>query len=96
MEVGKKSDIKKEKIQLDTSKLEGRSNVVTTRLDDKDMGLVDILVEVEVFKSRSEAAAYFIKEGIRVKKDFILKFKPMVAQIRKIKKQAKMMLKEIK
>ena len=91
---GKKGDIKKGKIQLDTSKLESRSNVVTTRIDDEDMDLVDILVEVDVFKSRSEAAAYFITEGIKAKKDFILKFRPMVSQIRKIKKQAKMMLKE--
>ena len=51
----------------------GRSNVVMTRLNDKDLEQIDALVEVEVFKSRSEAAAFFIKEGMQTRNDLFRK-----------------------
>jgi Arc/MetJ-type ribon-helix-helix transcriptional regulator len=70
-------------------KLEGRSNVVMTRLNDKDVKQIDALVEVEAFKSRSEAAAFFIKEGIQARKDLFQKVMPTVKKIRELKEQAK-------
>lgn len=70
-------------------KLEGRSNVVMTRLNDEDITQIDALVEVEVFKSRSEAAAFFIKEGIQARKDLFEKVMPTVEKIRELKEQAK-------
>lgn len=70
-------------------KLEGRSNVVMTRLNDDDLKRIDALVEVEVFKSRSEAAAFFIKEGIQARKDLFRKVMPTVDKIRELKEQAK-------
>jgi hypothetical protein len=69
--------------------LEGRGNVVMTRLNDDDLKLIDALVEVEVFKSRSEAAAFFIKEGIQARKDLFQKVMPTVEKIRDLKEQAK-------
>mgnify|MGYP006267402809 CR=1 FL=1 len=50
-----------------------RGNVVMTRLDDADLKQIDALVEVEAFKSRSEAAAFFIKQGIQARKDLFEK-----------------------
>jgi Arc/MetJ-type ribon-helix-helix transcriptional regulator len=70
-------------------KLEGRSNVVMTRLNDEDLKQIDALVEVEAFKSRSEAAAFFIKEGIHARKDLFQKVMPTVKKIRELKEQAK-------
>jgi len=70
-------------------KLEGRGNVVMTRLNDADLKRIDALVEVEVFKSRSEAAAFFIKEGIQARKDLFQKVMPTVDKIRELKEQAK-------
>lgn len=70
-------------------KLEGRSNVVMTRLNDEDLTQIDALVEVDVFKSRSEAAAFFIKEGIHARKDLFEKVMPSVEKIRELKEQAK-------
>jgi len=70
-------------------KLEGRGNVVMTRLNDDDLKQIDALVEVEVFKSRSEAAAFFIKEGIQFRKDLFQKVMPTVGKIRELKEQAK-------
>jgi len=70
-------------------KLEGRSNVVMTRLNNDDLKQIDALVEVEAFKSRSEAAAFFIKEGIEAQKDLFEKVMPTVDKIRELKEQAK-------
>jgi len=69
--------------------LEGRGNVVMTRLNDDDLKQIDALVEVEVFKSRSEATAFFIKEGIQARKDLFQKVMPTVDKIRDLKEQAK-------
>ena len=70
-------------------KLEGRGNVVMTRLNDDDLMKIDSLVEVDVFRSRSEAAAFFIKEGIQARKDLFEKVMPTVDKIRQLKEQAK-------
>lgn len=69
--------------------LEGRDNVVMTRLNDDDLKQIDALVEVEAFKSRSEAVAFFIKEGIQARKDLFQKVMPTVDKIRELKAQAK-------
>ncbi len=60
-----------------------------TRLNDDDLKQIDALVEVEVFKSRSEAAAFFIKEGIQARKDLFQKVMSTVDKIRELKEQAK-------
>ena len=65
-----------------------RGNVVMTRLDDSDLKQIDALVEVEAFKSRSEAAAFFIKQGIQARKDLFEKVMPTVEKIRELKEQA--------
>jgi Arc/MetJ-type ribon-helix-helix transcriptional regulator len=66
-----------------------RGNVVMTRLDDADLKQIDALVEVEAFKSRSEAAAFFIRQGIQARNDLFEKIMPTVEKIRELKEQAK-------
>jgi Arc/MetJ-type ribon-helix-helix transcriptional regulator len=85
----------KERVLLEIGeKLEDRCNVVMTRLSDEDLTQIDALVEVEAFKSRSEAAAFFIKEGILARKDLFEKVMPTVGKIRELKEQAKRSLVE--
>jgi Arc/MetJ-type ribon-helix-helix transcriptional regulator len=60
-----------------------------TRLDDADLKQIDALVEVEAFKSRSEAAAFFIRQGMEARKDLFEKVMPTVDKIRELKEQAK-------
>jgi Arc/MetJ-type ribon-helix-helix transcriptional regulator len=80
----------KEKVLMRLGKeLGDRSNVVMTRLNDDDLKQIDALVEVEAFKSRSEAAAFFIKEGMQARKDLFQKVMPTAEKIRELKKQAK-------
>jgi len=66
-----------------------RGNVVMTRLDDSDLKQIDALVEVEAFRSRSEAAAFFIRQGIQARKDLFEKVMPTVEKIRELKEQAR-------
>jgi Arc/MetJ-type ribon-helix-helix transcriptional regulator len=80
----------REKVLMRLGKeLGDRSNVVMTRLNDDDLKQIDALVEVEAFKSRSEAAAFFIKEGMQARKDLFQKVMPTAEKIRELKKQAK-------
>jgi len=65
-----------------------RGNVVMTRLDDGDLKQIDALVGIEAFRSRSEAAAFFIKQGIQARKDLFEKVMPTVEKIRELKEQA--------
>lgn len=85
----------KEKVLMRLGKeLGDRSNVVMTRLNDDDLKQIDALVEVEAFKSRSEAAAFFINEGMKARKDLFQKIMPTVDKIRELKEQAKKSLGE--
>jgi len=80
----------KEKVLIRLGKeLGGRSNVVMTRLNDEDLKKIDALVEVEAFKSRSEAAAFFIKEGVKARQDLFQKIMSTVEKIKELKEQAK-------
>lgn len=45
--------------------LQGRGNVVMVRVNDEALRHLDMLVEAEITKSRSEAAALLINEGIK-------------------------------
>jgi len=47
-----------------------RDNIVMTRLWDSDLRIVDALIALEIFKSRSEAVAFLTHEGIQAKSDF--------------------------
>ena len=69
-----------------------RGNVIMTRLNDVDLEKIDALVEVEVFKSRSEAVAYFIHEGIGARSDLFDRVTPTVEKIRQLKTQARQAL----
>jgi hypothetical protein len=69
--------------------LGGRGNVVMTRLDNADLKRIDALVEIEVFKSRSEAAAFFIRQGMDARRDLFDKVMPTVEKIRDLREQAK-------
>jgi Arc/MetJ-type ribon-helix-helix transcriptional regulator len=87
----------KDEILLKLGKgLGDRGNVVMTRLDDADLKHIDALVEVEAFKSRSEAVAYFIHEGIKARKDLFEKVEPTVDKIRQLKREARENLEKLR
>ena len=54
-------------IEEGISRIGTRGNVITVRVDDKALEAIDALISAGVFKTRSEAAAYLIDEGISAK-----------------------------
>jgi hypothetical protein len=49
--------------------LQDRGNVVMVRVNDEALKHLDMLVEADITKSRSESAAFLITEGIKANRD---------------------------
>ena len=60
-----------------------RDNPVTARLDDEIVKMLDILVKLDIFKSRSEAIAAILEKTLIPQRE---KFKQLEAQITKLEK----------
>ena len=61
--------------------LQGRGNVVMVRVNDEALGYLDMLVEADVVKSRSEAAAWLINEGVQANQNLFQKIGEVTNQI---------------
>ncbi len=61
--------------------LQGRGNVVMVRVNDEALNYLDMLVEAEVVKSRSEAAALLINEGVQANQELFEKIGLVTQQI---------------
>jgi hypothetical protein len=66
-----------------------RDNIVMTRLWDSDLRIVDALIALEIFKSRSEAVAFLTHEGIQAKSELVDTILPAIEQIEEIKRQTR-------
>ncbi|PKO15806.1 MAG: hypothetical protein CVU39_09795 [Chloroflexi bacterium HGW-Chloroflexi-10] len=69
--------------------LQGRGNVVMVRVNDEALGHLDMLVEAEVVKSRSEAAALLINEGIQANREMFEKISAVTQQITALRDKLK-------
>ncbi len=69
--------------------LQGRGNVVMVRVNDETLQNLDMLVDAEITKSRSESAAFLIHEGINSKKELFGKIGEVTDQIAKLRAQLK-------
>jgi hypothetical protein len=65
-----------------------RSNVVASRIGDKELKTVDMLIEAGLFETRSEAVAYMVSEGIKTRKDVVNKVTSALEEIRKLRREA--------
>lgn len=65
--------------------LEDRANVVMVRVNDEALRHLDMLVEAEVTKSRSESAALLINEGIRANQALFEKIGEITRQIAELR-----------
>jgi len=68
------------------------TQVVSVRIRDQDLEIIDQLVNVGIFKSRSEAIAYFARRGIESSKEWIEK---ALEQAKKIKELQESLRREI-
>ncbi len=65
--------------------LQGRSNVVMVRVNDEALGHLDMLVEGEITKSRSESAAFLINEGIAANQELFGKISAITEKIAELR-----------
>lgn len=73
----------------DLPEAKSRDNIVMTRLWDSDLRIVDALIALDIFKSRSEAVAFLTHEGIQVKSELVDTILPAIEQIEEIKRQTR-------
>ncbi len=64
-----------------TSALQDRGNVVMVRVNDDALRHMDMLVDAEITKSRSESAAFLITEGVKANQVLFDKISSITEQI---------------
>lgn len=69
------------------SALQDRANVVMVRVNNDSLAYLDMLVEADVTKSRSESAAFLINEGIKANQALFSKIREITDQIADLKSQ---------
>jgi hypothetical protein len=67
--------------------LQDRANVVMVRVNNESLAYLDMLVEADVTKSRSESAAFLINEGIKVNDALFGRIREITDQIAALKAQ---------
>jgi hypothetical protein len=69
------------------SALQDRANVVMVRVNNDSLAYLDMLVEADVTKSRSESAAFLINEGIKANQALFSRIREITDQISSLKSQ---------
>lgn len=64
-----------------------RTNVVMVRVNDETLRYLDMLVEAEICKSRSESAAFLIAEGIKANTALYERISEVTQQIAELRRQ---------
>jgi hypothetical protein len=82
-------DLKQLFMKGDLPEAKPRDNIVMTRLWDTDLRIVDALIALEIFKSRSEAVAFLTHEGIQAKSELVNTILPAIERIEEIKRQTR-------
>jgi hypothetical protein len=67
--------------------LQDRANVVMVRVNDDSLSYLDMLVDADVTKSRSESAAFLINEGIKANEPLFEKIREITDQISALRAQ---------
>ena len=67
--------------------LKGRGNVVMVRVNDEALQHLDMLVEAEITKSRSESAAFLINQGITANQELFDRIGAIAQQISDLRTQ---------
>jgi len=76
---------------LDTA-LDARGNVIMVRVNDETLQAIDMLVEADVCKSRSEGAAFLINQGIQASHELYDRIGGITEQIAELKARLRQMV----
>lgn len=74
--------------------LQGRGNVVMVRVNDDTLEHLDMLVEAELARSRSEAAALLIGEGVKANQQLFGRIREITDQISVLRDQLRVSVQE--
>ncbi|MHA2061342.1 MAG: ribbon-helix-helix domain-containing protein [Candidatus Sifarchaeia archaeon] len=72
-----------------------RGETIMVRIDEKNRKTLDAWVETGYFKSRSEAAALFISEGLKIRASELEKLNDALKQVKKAKETLRDKAKEV-
>jgi Arc/MetJ-type ribon-helix-helix transcriptional regulator len=71
------------------SALSARDHVVMVRVNDESLKQLDALVQSGIFKSRSEAAAFLISEGIKAQEPLFARIAERIKEIERLRSELK-------
>jgi Arc/MetJ-type ribon-helix-helix transcriptional regulator len=71
------------------SALAAREHVVMVRVNDESLKKIEALAQSGIFKSRSEAAAFLISEGVKSQADLFDRIERKIAEIDRLKSELK-------
>lgn len=71
------------------SALSARDHVVMVRVNDDSLKSLDALVQSGIFKSRSEAAAFLISEGVKAQAALFERISERIAEIERLRSELK-------
>ncbi len=72
-----------------------KGNVVTCRIDDRDLEALDALVEAGIRGTRSDAASWLIHAGIEAHQPLLQRVRATVAEIRQLRNDAQAMAQQL-
>lgn len=72
-----------------------KSNVVTCRIDDRDLDAIDALIEAGIRSNRSDAASWLIHVGLEANRELVEKVYDTVAEIRRLRVMAQALAQEV-
>ncbi|MCD6554235.1 MAG: hypothetical protein J7M16_09530 [Anaerolineae bacterium] len=72
--------------------LSGRANVLMIRVNDETLKYLDMLVEADICKSRSQSAAFLIAEGIKANESLFQQISVVTEQIAALRAQLREMV----
>jgi hypothetical protein len=67
--------------------MQDRANVVMVRVNDEALQNLDMLIEADITKSRSESAAFLISEGVKANQKLFEKISAITEQIAALRAQ---------
>jgi Arc/MetJ-type ribon-helix-helix transcriptional regulator len=76
------------------SALAARDHVVMVRVNDESLRKIEALAESGIFKSRSEAAAFLISEGVKAQSDLFKRIEEKIDQIERLRSELKTIVDE--
>lgn len=76
------------------SALAARDHVVMVRVNDESLRKIEALAESGIFKSRSEAAAFLISEGVKAQSELFKRIEEKIDQIDRLRSELRTIVDE--